>query len=52
MQITQAVEPFQDQGQAGEKPDDEQAAGMVVTVAPQLVAILTVVEAPVLDRLR
>jgi len=50
MQIAQPVESLQGQGEAGEQLDDEHPAGVVIADVLQPVAVLGVVEAPVLDQ--
>src|SRR2546430_16892168 len=45
MQIAQPVESLQRERQAGQQPDDEQAALVVVADMPQSITILSIVEA-------
>jgi len=49
MQVTHPVEPFHGQGQAGEKPDRQQAVALMVADVFKPVAVLGVVEPLVLD---
>ena len=49
VEVTQAVESFDGQGQHGEEPADQQTVGMVMTDMFEAVTALGVVEALVLD---
>jgi hypothetical protein len=49
MQVTHPVEPFYRQGQAGQKPDHQQAVAFMVADVFEAVAVLGVVEPLILD---
>ena len=49
MQVAQTVEPLQGEGQAGQQPDREQAAFVMMADMLESVAVLGIVEAFVFD---